>query len=125
MVKIRSFEEITSWQKARELNKYLFELTSTQAFSKQFELVNQIRRASLSVMANIAEEFERQTNKEFVQFLFIAKGSISENTSFVYALLDLNLINQTQFQDLKDKTIEIANYISKFITYLKTTNKTL
>jgi four helix bundle protein len=75
MGKFKSFEEITSWQKARQFNKRIYEITENQNFKRDFDLVRQIRRASISISSNIAEGFERNTDKEFIQFLYIAKAS--------------------------------------------------
>jgi four helix bundle protein len=78
MGKFNSFEEINSWQKARIFNKRIYEITDNQNFKKDFDLVKQIRRASISITSNIAEGFERKTDKEFVYFLFVAKASAGE-----------------------------------------------
>ena len=73
MGKFNSFEEINSWQKARIFNKRIYEITENQNFKKDFDLVRQIRRASISISSNIAEDFERNTDKEFVYFLYMQK----------------------------------------------------
>ena len=70
----RSFEEIDVWKKARELVNFIYNVTKNKEFSKDFGLTDQIRRAAVSVMSNIAEGFERGSNTEFIQFLYIAKG---------------------------------------------------
>ena len=75
MGKFKSFEEITSWQKSRLFNKRIYEITENIGFKRDFDLVRQIRRASISISSNIAEGFERNTDKELRNFLFIAKGS--------------------------------------------------
>ena len=76
MAKFNSFEEIISWQKARELNKEIYYLTNNNnSFSKDFGLRDQIRKSSISISSNIAEGFERETTKEFIRFLYIAKAS--------------------------------------------------
>ena len=76
MAKIERFEEIDAWKKARELTKNIYEITGKGNISKDFALRDQLRRASMSIMANIAEGFERGGNKEFRQFLAVAKGSV-------------------------------------------------
>ena len=86
----KSFEDLPVWQRARELVKYIYTLTRKEAFSRDFSLVDQIRRSSASVMNNIAEGFERDGNKEFIQFLYITKGSSGEIKSQLYRALDLN-----------------------------------
>ena len=78
MANIEKFEDIESWKLAREITKLIYEVTSRASFGKDFALTNQIRRASISVLSNIAEGFERNGDKEFVQFLTIAKGSCGE-----------------------------------------------
>ena len=88
-------------------------------FAKDWGLKDQIRRASVSVMSNIAEGFSRQTDKEFIQFLYIAKGSVSEVQSHLYVAFDLSYINKETFENLLDKTEEIANLIGGFVRYLK------
>lgn len=122
MASIKAFEDIVSWQKSRALNHELYLITGNKNYDKYLDLSRQIRRASSSVMANISEGYERQTNKEFIQFLFIAKGSLAEVRSFLYISLDLGLIQEKEFEHLKKETIEIAGLISKFITYLKNSN---
>lgn len=78
MGKFNSFEEINSWQKARLLNKRIYTITDSDLFRRDFDLARQIRRSSVSISSNIAEGFERNTDKEFIHFLFIAKGSAGE-----------------------------------------------
>lgn len=78
MARIERFEDIESWKLAREVTKLIYEISSSGSFSRDFALVNQIRRASISILSNIAEGFERSGNKEFLQFLAIAKGSCGE-----------------------------------------------
>jgi len=94
-------------------------VTATSRFSKDFSLRGQIQRAAVSVISNIAEGFSRQTDKEFVQFLHIAKGSISEVQSQLYVALDLCYVSQEEFDDLYKRADEVARLISGFIRYLK------
>ena len=84
MSKFKSFEEINSWQKSRIFNKKIYLVTENPNLKKDFDFVRQIRRASLSISSNIAEGFERNTDKEFIYFLYVAKASAGE--------LDLNYI---------------------------------
>jgi four helix bundle protein len=119
----RSFENIEVWQLARVLVKNVFAITTAEKLRRNFCLVNQIQRAALSVMNNVSEGFERQSNKEFIYFLKIAKGSSGEVRSMLYALLDLKLMDENQFQDLYTQTLSISKSLSGFITYLK--NNTL
>lgn len=118
---IRSFEEIVAWQKARELNKQLYELTNEAKFSKDFGLRDQVRRASVSVMANIAEGFERSGNGEFKQFLAIAKASAGEVRSLIYVAFDVGYIDDKRKNILLDKVIEVSKMITSLMMYLRET----
>ena len=118
MGKFKSFEEIISWQKARQFNKRIYEITDNQNFKKDFDLVRQIRRASISISSNIAEGFERNTDKEFIHFLYIAKASAGEVRSQLYLALDLNYIEKTEFEELFNDVSDVSKLISGFIKYL-------
>lgn len=122
MAKINSFEDLQVWQAARELSNEIYSLTLTNGFSKDFSLKDQINRAVGSVMDNIAEGFERGGNKEFIQYLSIAKGSCGEVRSQLYRALDRNHIIETDFESLKDKALKISKQISGFISYLQNSN---
>lgn len=114
-MKIEKFEDIISWQKSKELTKELytqFEDTNDFAFK------NQILRASLSIMNNIAEGFERKTNKEFKFFLFVAKGSSGEVRSMLNLALDLNKIDDKSFNKLYNLSMEISKLLSGLIKKL-------
>ncbi len=100
MATIKKFEDIQAWQKAREITKKIYLLTATEKFSKDFGLRDQIRRASVSIMANIAKGFGRKTNKEFANFLVYSNGSASEVQSHLYVALDLEYIDQTSFDEI-------------------------
>ena len=88
MAKITRFEEIDCWRKSRELTKSIHQITLKQRFSRDFGLRDQIRRAAVSVLSNIAEGFERDGDKEFIQFLSLAKGSCGEIRAQLYVALD-------------------------------------
>ncbi len=118
MGKFNSFEEIISWQKAREFNKRIYLITESNPFKKDFELVNQIRRASISITSNIAEGFERNTDKEFIYFLFVAKASAGELRSQLYLAFDLDYITKQEFEKLLESVTEISKLLSGFIKYL-------
>jgi four helix bundle protein len=118
MAKIEHFEDVQSWQKARELTKLIYELTSKKAFSRDFSLKDQIRRAAVSIMSNIAEGFESQNDKTFTRFLYIAKASCGEVRSQAYVALDFGYITQDEFGVLKQHTMQTSKLISGFITYL-------
>lgn len=122
MAKFSSFEDIISWQKARELNKEIYHITNNEnKFSKDFGLRDQIRRSSISISSNIAEGFERETTKEFVRFLYIVKASAGEFRSQLYLAFDLKYINDNQFKKLKLKSNEVSKLISGLIKYLSST----
>jgi four helix bundle protein len=108
MAAFKRFEDINAWQKARELTKEIYLLTSSNSFSKDFGLRDQIRRASISIMANIAEGFGRRTNKEFANFLVISHGSTAETQSHLYIALDLNYLSKEKFAELYQLLDEIS-----------------
>jgi four helix bundle protein len=118
MGKFNSFEEIISWQKAREFNKRIYLVTEFPAFKKAFELTKQIRRASISITSNIAEGFERNTDKEFIYFLHLAKASAGEVRSQLYLAFDLDYITKQEFDKLLESVTEISRLLSGFIKYL-------
>lgn len=117
-MKIERFEELEMWQMARELVKDIYDITNEKKFQKDFGLIDQIRRSAVSIMANIAEGFERKSNKEFIQFLFIAKGSCGEVRSHIYVASDLGYLNAEFSESLHKKTITISKSLSGFIKYL-------
>ncbi|MDR0810860.1 MAG: four helix bundle protein [Paludibacter sp.] len=119
MATIRFFEDLEVWQSAREFCKDIFRIIHYPNFSKDFSLKDQIDRSSGSIMDNIAEGFERGSNKEFIQFLYISKGSCGESRSQLHRAFDRNYLPETEYNMLKDKTLNISGKISNFITYLK------
>ncbi|MDA0177752.1 hypothetical protein C7H62_0903 [Mesoflavibacter sp. HG96] len=122
MAKFSSFEEIISWQKSRELNKDIYNITNkNSSFSKDFGLRDQIRRSSISISSNIAEGFERETTKEFIRFLYIAKASSGEFRSQLYLAFDLDYMTKDEFSKLNLKVNEVSKLISGLIIYLNST----
>jgi four helix bundle protein len=119
MSKIEKFEDIKSWQMARQAKNLIYELSSKGRFAKDFTLVNQIRRSSISIMSNIAEGFERSGDKEFVSFLSIAKSSCGEARSQLYIALDRNYITQAEFDSAYKQLDETGKLIGGFMNYLK------
>ena len=119
----KSFEEITSWQKSRLFNKRIYEITENDGFKRDFDLVRQIRRASISISSNIAEGFERNTDKEFIYFLYVSKASAGEVRSQLYLALDLNYISKIEFDELYLNVSDISKLISGFIKYLENSQK--
>lgn len=118
MGKFNTFEEIVSWQKARYFNLNIYNITASEIFRRDFDLARQIRRASVSISSNIAEGYERNTDKEFVHFLYIAKGSAAEVRSQLYLALDLEYITNEAFEKLLLDITEISKLLSGFIKYL-------
>jgi four helix bundle protein len=119
MAKIERFEDIEAWKIARELTKLIYQATSAGEFNRDFGLRDQIRRASVSVLSNIAEGFERDGDKEFIQFLTIAKGSCGETRAQLYVALDQHYITDSQFTFISNKAIEASRMISGLIKYLR------
>ncbi len=115
----KSFEEIESWQKARELTRKVYTVSNQGAFTKDFGLRDQIRRTSVSIMSNIAEGFERDGNREFFQFLTVAKGSSGEVRAQLYIALDQDYIDKNTFETLSAISIEIGNLIGGLMNYLR------
>lgn len=98
MAMIQRFEDIQAWQEARKLVKMIYSITSKELFSRDFGMRDQIRRASVSVMANIAEGFDCESKVEFARFLGIARRSAVEVQSLLYAALDTTYIDQNEFE---------------------------
>ena len=118
-MKIEKLEDIQGWQKARELVVSIYRVTNKGNFAKDYGLKDQIRRASVSIMSNIAEGYARQTDKEFIQFLHVAKGSASELESQLYVAFDLEYMSEASFKELYELSEETMRLISGFIRYLK------
>jgi four helix bundle protein len=119
MSKIYRFEDLEAWKIARELTKEVYRTSKNDLFIGDYGLRNQICRASVSIMSNIAEGFERDGNKEFVNFLSIAKGSSGEVRSQLYVALDQNYISECEFNLVYNKATENSRVISGLIKYLK------
>jgi len=119
MARIRSFEEIEAWQKARRLADLIFKIFQREEAKRDYSLKDQSSRSIGSVMDNIAEGFERGGNKEFIQFLFVAKGSAGENRSQCYRMLDRNYISRDEFDHMTSELIAIGKMIMGLIVYLE------
>tara|TARA_R110000796_G_scaffold37722_1_gene95047 strand:+ start:89191 stop:89562 length:372 start_codon:yes stop_codon:yes gene_type:complete len=119
MANINSFEDINAWKLGREFNKQIYDITNVGNFERDFDLKRQIRRASVSISSNIAEGFERNTDKEFVYFLYVAKASAGEVRSQLYLAYDLSYIENDDFLQLKEKVENISKMLSGLIKYLK------
>jgi four helix bundle protein len=118
-VSAKTFEDLIVWQRAKELTKLIYSSTSNGSFQKDFGMKDQLQRASVSVMSNIAEGFGRGGNKELIQFLFVAKGSLSEVQSLLHAAVDQKYIDKEKFQIAYDKASEIARLITAFVKGMK------
>jgi four helix bundle protein len=118
MATIKSFEEMEVWRRARVFANEIYDITLTGTFERDFKLRDQINGSSGSIMDNIAEGFERDGKKEFLQFLSIAKGSAGEVRSQLYRALDRKHISQGDFDRLKTEAFEISKQISGFMRYL-------
>ncbi len=122
MASIHRFEEIISWKEARILNGTIGKLIDDNRLDRNYRLISQIEGSSGSIMDNIAEGFERGGNREFIQFLYIAKGSSGELRSQLYRALDRHYINQNEFDELSIHSMKISNMIQSFIGYLESSD---
>ena len=120
MPTITRFEEIEAWQTARDLTKLIYMLTDDGKFARDFGLKDQIRRASVSIMSNIAEGFESQTQAQFIRYLGIAKASAGEVRSQLYVTRDLEYITQEQFTKAFAMAEKASRQTARFISYLET-----
>jgi len=119
-MKIERFEDLEVWGLSRNLVNCIYKTTNKERFSRDFGLVSQMQRCSVSIMSNIAEGFERKGKKEFVHFLYTAKGSCGELRSQLYIALDLNYIDRTEFDEYYNLAETISKSISGLIKYLQT-----
>ncbi len=109
--KIEKFEDLIAWQKARELTKHIYAITGKKPFSVDFGLREQIQRAAVSIMSNLAEGFERGSSSEFHQFIVIAKASCAEVRSQLYTALDISYITKEEFNVVNDLAVEVSRII--------------
>ncbi|MBC8525749.1 MAG: four helix bundle protein [Candidatus Cloacimonetes bacterium] len=119
MSKFNSIEEIEIWKDACELAIEIYQITNTPKLKFDFSLKDQLRRSAVSISSNIAEGFERETNKEFIRFLYIAKGSCGELRSQIYIAFRIGYIEEKIYISLLDKCKILSRKIQKLITYLK------
>lgn len=111
-MKIEKFEDIIAWQKARVLTKMVYDVTSDGPFARDFGLRDQIRRAAVSIMSNIAEGYERISPAEFHRFLLISRASCAEVRSQLYIAFDVGYLKRTTFDELQTAALEVARLIS-------------
>lgn len=118
MTTIKRFEDLEVWKSSRELCRKIKKISDTTTLNKDYALKDQILRSSGSCMDNIAEGFERDGNKEFINFLYISKGSIGETRSQVHRSFDFGHIDQKTYDDLLNDCLNLSSQISHFINYL-------
>jgi four helix bundle protein len=118
-MKITRFEDLDCWKEARILVQRVYEVTRDTAFSKDLRFSGQIQAAAISVMANIAEGFIRRSDKEFIQFLYIAMSSSAEVRNHLYVALDLEYIDKIRFEAIYDRADKVGRMISNLIKYLR------
>ena len=119
MATIKKFEDLDVWILARQINLELIPHLNKLKETRNYELGNQLDSAAGSIMDNIAEGFEREGNKEFIQFLAIAKGSLAEVRSQLYRVKDRELVKKEQFEELQQKCLLLAGKLGAFISYLR------
>jgi len=110
-MKVDRFEDLVAWQRARELTRQIYLLSKKGHFSKDFGLRDQIQRASVSIMSNLAEGFERGSRSEFHQFIVIAKASCAEVRSQLYVATDVGYITKEEFDCVSNLAIEVSRII--------------
>ena len=119
MPRIKKFEDLEAWKIARTITRDIYEMTNRGTFSRDFGLRDQIRRSAVSVMANVAEGFERDGDKEFSNFLSIAKGSAGETRSLLYVAFDQDYVSRAEFDAISSRLVECSRVISGLLSYLR------
>ena len=117
-MKIKHFEDLDCWRLGRELSKMIYEITKEGTFSRDYGLKDQIRRAAVSVMTNIAEGFERGSNKDFAKFLYIARSSAGEVRSLLYVAFDQNYITEEEFLQKRVLCLRCSKVIYGLVKHL-------
>lgn len=118
MATIRRFEELECWQEARKFVGPIYEITKNERFRKDYELVGQVKRSAISVMANIAEGFHRTSKKDFMKFLDYSRASIAETLSHSYVALDQGYIEHADIKKLRAHADTVWKKVNNFIAYL-------
>jgi four helix bundle protein len=118
MATIRRFEELECWQEARKSVGLIYEITRNERFKKDYELVGQVKRSAVSVMANIAEGFHRTSKKDFMRFLDYSRASIAETLSHCYVVLDQGYIGHANIEKLRAHGDTVWKKVNNFIAYL-------
>ena len=119
MATIERFEDVQAWQKARELVREIYRTCAEGRLSRDFGLRDQLCRAAVSSMSNVAEGFARHSDRDFAHFLDIARGSVMEVKSLLYVALDVGYIEKDEFEKLYEKADETAAFVSRFTSYLR------
>ena len=119
MATIKRFEDIGAWQEGRKLVRAIYQASCAGNFARDFALRDQIRRAAISIPSNIAEGFERDGNREFYQFLSLAKGSCGEVRTQLYLALDEAYVTKSQFDSLSEAALRISRMVASLMTYLR------
>jgi four helix bundle protein len=118
-MKIKKFEDLNIWKLSLKITKEVYDLTAKKYFVKDLALLEQIRRAVISISSNIVEDFEKNNNNEFIRFLKIAKGSVGEVRNQLYIALVVNYITQEEFNKINQELENLASQIGGFINYLE------
>lgn len=118
-MEIKRFEDIESWQVARKLTTSIYALSQSSSLGKDFGLRDQLQRAAVSIMANIAEGFDSRSDAEFVRFLSYAYRSATEVQSHLYVALDQEYLDEEAFSQIYDKATTVKKLLNGFIRYLK------
>jgi four helix bundle protein len=119
MATFKKFEEIECWKRARELTRKVYKVSSKGTFGRDFGLKDQIRRASVSIMSNIAEGYDRSGTGEFIQFLATAKGSAAEVRCQLYVASDQGYIANGDFTELSELAAETGRMVGGLMNYLR------
>jgi len=119
-MKIERFEDIEAWKEARDLTKMIY---GSFSHVRDYGFRDQVQRAALSVMSNIAEGFDRGSNREFIQFLTISRGSIAEVKSLCYAASDLGYLDKKVSNNIFEKCVKLTNLLNGFIRYLRSSSR--
>jgi len=120
---IARFEDIQAWQKAKVLVCKIYEVSSNGSLANDWALRDQLRRAAISIMSNIAEGFARRTSKEFANFLSMAHGSAAEVQSHLYVALELRYLSEHRFKELYQLAGEVSKMVQAFMAYLKSNSQ--
>jgi four helix bundle protein len=116
---ITRFEEIRAWQTARALTRRIYAISNQGAFARDFGLRDQMRRAAVSIMSNVAEGFESDSQAQFIRYLGLAKASAGEFRAQLYVALDVGYLDEEEFRQLVDLAEKCSRQLSRFVGYLR------